>query len=238
MCNPVNGWQVAQFAVSSAAQVGNYMSQRAGTKARNRAKLLNFRQDNIAYYNDALLSDVQWKNQQLNTQIAYDNIFQQAAEQWRQQDLAVEQAKDKHANYTIEALQEMYRKEYAGTQTGVTAMRLANEPIRKVNMAISKSSRELIMAKDKSLLQNEIIRNDANRRRQAAFQKTWRSPVHGWTPVAPALESAPSAAGMLLGIAASAIGTFGDLPQPDILKDTSKVKPSFTDRLYQLSDHA
>ena len=238
MCNPVNGWQVAQFAVSSAAQVGNYMSQRAGTKARNRAKLLNFRQDNIAYYNDALLSDVQWKNQQLNTQIAYDNIFQRAAEQWRVQDLAIEQAKDKHANYTIEALQEMYRKEYAGTQTGVTAMRLANEPIRKVNMAISKSSRELIMAKDKSLLQNEIIRNDANRRRQAAFQKTWRSPVHGWTPVAPALESNPSAAGMLLGIAASAIGTFGDLPQPDILKDTSKVKPSFTDRLYQLSDHA
>ena len=218
MCNPVNGWQVAQFAVSSAAQVGNYMSQRAGTKARNRAKLLNFRQDNIAYYNDALLSDVQWKNQQLNTQIAYDNIFQRAAEQWRVQDLAIEQAKDKHANYTIEALQEMYRKEYAGTQTGVTAMRLANEPIRKVNMAISKSSRELIMAKDKSLLQNEIIRNDANRRRQAAFQKTWRSPVHGWTPIAPALESAPSTAGMLLGIAGAAVGSFGELGDPKILK--------------------
>ena len=220
MCNPVTGWQVAQFAVSSAAQVGNYMSQRAGTKARNRAKLLNFRQDNIAYYNDALLKDVQWKNQQLNTQIAYDNIFQQAAEQWRQQDLAIEQAKDKHANYTIEALQEMYRKEYAGTQTGVTASRLANEPIRKVNMAISKSSREAIMAKDKSLLQKEIIRNDANRRRQAAFQKTWRSPVHGWTPIAPTLESNPSTAGMLLGIAASAVGTFGEFPKTKILKST------------------
>ena len=238
MCNPVNGWQIAQFAVSSAAQVGNYMSQRAGTKARNRAKLLNFRQDNIAYYNDALLNDVKWKNSLQDTQIAYDNIFQQAAEQWRQQDLAIEQAQDKHARYNVQALQELYRKEYAGTQTGVTAMRLANEPIRKVNMAISKSSRELIMAKDKSLLQNEIIRNDANRRRQAAFQKTWRSPVHGWTPVAPALESAPSAAGMLLGIAGAAVGSFGDLPQPDILKDTTKVKPSFTNRLYQLSDHA
>ena len=218
MCNPVNGWQVAQFAVSSAAQVGSYMSQRAGVNARNRAKLLNFRQDNIAYYNDALLSDVQWKNSLQDTQIAYDNIFQQAAEQWRVQDLAVEQAKDKHANYTIEALQEMYRKEYAGTQTGVTAMRLANEPIRKVNMAISKSSRELIMAKDKSLLQNEIIRNDANRRRQAAFQKTWRSPVHGWTPIAPALESNPSTAGMLLGIAGAAIGSFAPAKDPQILK--------------------
>jgi len=223
MCNPVTGWQVAQFAVSSAAQVGNYMSQRAGTQARNRAKLLDFRYDNIEYYNDALLKDVQWKNQQLNSEIAYDNLAQKAAEQWRQQDLVIEQAKDKHANYTIEALQEMYRKEYAGTQTGVTASRLANEPIRKVNMAISKSSREAIMAKDKSLLQKEIIRNDANRRRRAAFQETWRSPVHGWTPIAPALESNPSAAGMLLGIAASAVGTFGEFPKTNILKDGGKL---------------
>ena len=70
MCNPA----VAQFGLSAAGQVGGYMSQRAAAKARNRARLLNFRQDNIAYYNDAILSDVQWKNQQQDTQIAYDNI--------------------------------------------------------------------------------------------------------------------------------------------------------------------
>ena len=203
MCNPVVG-----FGLQAAGQVGNYMSQRAATRARNRAKLLNFRQDNIAYYNDALLRDVKWKNQQLDTQIAYDNIFQQASELWRQQDLAIEQARDKHANYNIEALQELYRKEYAGTQTGVTASRLANEPIRKVGMALSKSQRELMMAKDKSILQKEIIRNDANRRRRAAFQKTWRSPVHGWTPRPPALEANPSPLGMMLGIAGAAVGTF------------------------------
>ena len=209
MCNPVTGWQVAQFGLQAAGQVGGYMSQRAAVKARNRAKLLNFRQDNIAYYNDAILNDVKWKNQQQDTQIAYDNIFQQASELWRQQDLAIEQAKDKHARYNVEALQEMYRKEYAGTQTGVTASRLANEPIRKAGFALTKSQRDLMMAKDKSILQKEIIRNDANRRRRAAFQKTWRSPVHGFTPRPPTLEGMPSAAGMILGIASSAVGAFG-----------------------------
>ena len=204
MCNPA----VAQFGLQAAGQVGNYMSQRAATKARNRAKLLNFRQDNIAYYNDAILNDVKWKNQQLDTQVAYDNLFQQLSEQWRQQDLLIEQAEDKHANYNIEALQELYRKEYAGTQTGVTATRLANEGLRKVGMALTKSQRELMMAKDKSILQKEIIRNDANRRRRAAFQKTWRSPTHGFTPRPPALEGMPSAAGMILGIAGSAVGAF------------------------------
>ena len=204
MCNPA----VAQVGLQAAGQVGGYMSQRAAVKARNRAKLLNFRQDNIAYYNDAILNDTKWKNQQQDTQIAYDNIFQQASELWRQQDLAIEQAKDKHARYNVEALQEMYRKEYAGTQTGVTASRLANEPIRKVGMAITKSQRELMMAKDKSILQKEIIRNDANRRRRAAFQKTWRSPVHGFTPRPPVLEANPSPLGMMLGIASSAVGNF------------------------------
>jgi hypothetical protein len=66
-----------------------------------------------------------------------------------------------------------------------------------------------MMAKDKSILQKEIIRNDANRRRRAAFQKTWRSPVHGFTPRPPTLEGMPSPLGMMLGIASSAVGTFG-----------------------------
>ena len=99
MCNPA-----ASFGFQAAGQIGNYFSQRAATKARNRAKLLNFRYDNIAYYNDALLSDVQWKNSLLDTQIAYDNLFQQASEQWRQQDLLIEQAEDKHIKHSKEAL--------------------------------------------------------------------------------------------------------------------------------------
>ena len=45
MCNPA----VAMFGAQAAGQVGSYMSERAATKARNRAKLLNFREDNIAY---------------------------------------------------------------------------------------------------------------------------------------------------------------------------------------------
>ena len=203
MCNPA-----ASFGFQAAGQIGNYFSQRAATKARNRAKLLNFRYDNIAYYNDALLNDVQWKNSLQDTQIAYDNLFQQASEQWRQQDLLIEQAEDKHARYNVQALQELYRKEYAGTQTGVTASRLANEGIRKVGMALTNSQRDLMMAKDKSILQKEIIRNDTNRRRRAAFQKTWRSPVHGWTPQPPALEATPGIGGLVLGLAGAAVSSF------------------------------
>ena len=136
MCNPA----VAQFGFEAAGQVAGYMSQRAGVKARNRARLLNFREDNIAYYNNVILDNVRWKNGLLDAEIAYDNLFQQAAESWRQQDLAVEKAKNQHVDNTIDALTELYRKEYAGTQTGVTASRLANEGTRQVGRSLTKSA--------------------------------------------------------------------------------------------------
>ena len=217
MCNPA----VAQFGFQAAGQVGNFMSQRAAVRARNRARLQNFREDNIAYYNDVILNNVQWKNDLQDTEIAYNNIFQGAVDSWRQQDLAAEEAFDKHANYNIQALQELYRKEYAGTQTGVTATRLANEGIRKVGFALTKSMKQAMMARDKSSLQKEIITNDANRRRRAAFQKTWRSPVPGFTPIAPALESAPSPMGMILGIAGSAAGLIPETPDVTTLRKTT-----------------
>ena len=205
MCNPA----VAQFGFEAAGQVAGYMSQRAGVKARNRARLLNFREDNIAYYNNVILDNVRWKNGLLDAEIAYDNLFQQAAESWRQQDLAVEKAKNQHVDNTIDALTELYRKEYAGTQTGVTASRLANEGTRQVGRSLTKSARQLMMAKDESSLRKEIVTADANRRRRNIYQKTWRSPVPGHTPRPPALESMPSPLGMVLGIGASAMGTIG-----------------------------
>jgi len=206
MCNPA----VAQFGAQAAGQVGSYMSQRAGVNARNRAKLLNFRQENISYYNDVLLRNTQWKNDLQDTEIAYDNIFQQTAEAWRQQDLAIEQAYDQAARDNLDILQQIYRKEYAGTQTGVTASRLANEPLRQGGIKMTEAMQKAIRVDDEATLKKDILTSDANRRRRAAFQKTWRSPVPGWTPQSPALEGGPSTGALVLGLAASAVGSFGE----------------------------
>lgn len=206
MCNPA----VAQFGLSAAGQVGGFMSQRAAVRARNRARLQNFREENIAYYNDVTLRNTQWKNDLQDTEVAYNNIFQQTAEAWRQQDLAIEQAYDQAAKDNIDILQEVYRKEYAGTQTGVTAARLANEPIRKGGIKLTESMQKAIRVTDEANLRKEILTNDANRRRKAAYLKTWRSPVPGFTPRPPALESMPSAGGLILGLASSAVGAFGN----------------------------
>jgi len=205
MCNPA----VAQFGFSAATSIGGYMADRQGVNARNRAKLLNFREQNKQYYANVILNNVRWKNGLLDAEIAYDNIFQQAAESWRQQDLAIEEAKDQFANNTIQALTELARKEYAGTQTGVTASRLANEGTRQVGFALTKSARQLMMAKDKASLQKEIVTADANRRRRKIYQDTWRSPVPGWTPEAPQLEGGPSVGLLAAQLGFAALGTVG-----------------------------
>jgi len=205
MCNPA----AAQFGFSAATSVGGFMAQQQGVNYRNRARLLNFREENKRYYRETILNNVRWKNGLQDAEIAYDNIFQQAAESWRQQDLAVEEAKNQHVDNTIQALTELYRKEYAGTQTGVTASRIANEGARQVGFSLTKSMRQLMMAKDKSSLQKEIVTADANRRRRKIFQDTWRSPVPGFTPRAPELESGPSVGLLAAQLGFAALGTVG-----------------------------
>ena len=210
MCNPIAAIPpLAQFGFSALTAVGGYMAQRRATNAANRARLLNFREDNKKYYRDVILNNVRWKNGLLDAEIAYDNLFQQASESWRQQDLVVEAAQNEHANNTIQALTELYRKEYAGTQTGVTASRLANEGTRQVGFSLTKSMRQLMMAKDKASLQKEIVTADANRRRRNVYQKTWRSPVPGHTPTPPALEGGPSLALLAAQVGVAALGTVG-----------------------------
>tara|TARA_R100001463_G_scaffold25492_3_gene60357 strand:- start:25 stop:816 length:792 start_codon:yes stop_codon:yes gene_type:complete len=222
MCNPV-----AQFGYSALTSVGDYMAQRQATTAANRARLLNFREDNKKYYRDVILNNVRWKNGLLDSDIAYANLFQQASESWRQQDLAVQQAESQHAENTIQALTELARKEYAGTQTGVTASRLANEGPRQVGFALTKSMRQLMMTKDTASLNKEITAADANRRRRKIFQDSWRSPVHGHTPLAPVLESGPSLGLLVAKLGVAALGTVGKDwfkgPKPDVLEDTSKI---------------
>ena len=73
------------------------------------------------------------------------------------------------------------------------------------------------------------------------YDEIWRSPIHGPTPHAPSLEAKPSKAGLVLGLAQSALGgavQAGVFKAPDIggellkttetgQKFTSKIDPTF-----------
>jgi len=183
-------------------------------EAENRARLNQFYDASNAYVANNILKDTSWKDAVIQQEIQADEAFDQAAESWRQQDMQLEQQYATHAFNVVDLLVERYRKEYAGEQTGVTASRLAAEPIRQAGFAITKSVRNVIMAQDTAILNKEIVANNADRARAAYYEQIRQSPIRTPPPRVPDLVEGPSsgefwtdfAIGAALGVAGAKIG--------------------------------
>ena len=67
-----------------------------------------------------------------------------------------------------------------------------------------------MMAQDTTALRKDAIRDDAQNKSWNLYEKVRFSPVHGHTPMAPELEAAPSKAGLILGLAGSAVQGYKD----------------------------
>ena len=111
------------FAVSATQQIAGHQAQKKAVKARNKYKLANWEIANDQYEIDVMLENNKWKNSVQDADVAIDNLFTSVAYQWQQQDIALEEAAASHAWNKNEIIREMYKNEYAGEATGVTASR-------------------------------------------------------------------------------------------------------------------
>ena len=181
-------------------------------EARNRARLNQFYDASNSYVASNILKDTSWKDEVIQQEVKADEAFQTAAETWRSQDLQLEQSEATHAFNVVDALTQRYKAEYAGEQTGVTASRLAAEPIRQAGYAITKSVRNVIMAQDTVDLNKEIATNTANRARWTYYEAIRTAPIRAHSPNVPDLEAEPSSSEMwtdfAIGAATSAAGTW------------------------------
>ena len=205
MCNPVS---IGMFALSAGSSLASYGSQKQAARARNRARIRNHKYATEAYYRDILLANADWKNSRTQTEIAIDDIFRQTADNWAKQDQTIAAIWDKEAFNQIDFLKKMWSEDSAREQTGVTAARIAAEPIRKYGHEITKSYQSAIQKVDEAILQKELWENDANSRRRAQWEETWRSPVPGFAPEPEPLESMPGIGGTLLQIALAGVSSY------------------------------
>ena len=192
------------FAISATQQIAGHQAQKKAVKARNKYKLANWEIANDQYEIDVMLENNKWKNSVQDADVAIDNLFTSVAYQWQQQDIALEEAAASHAWNKNEIIREMYKNEYAGEATGVTASRLAGEDVRKAGFAITKSMSDLVMNRDKAWIAKETARIEGNQKRRAQWSQIWRSPVPGHTPRPPELEREPGIGGLILNLAISA----------------------------------
>ena len=128
MCEPA--------AISAVAGVGqsimSYQSEVAGVQARNRARLKNFERQNVQYLTDAMLDKAEYKNEVQLQEIKQSQVTRALVNQWAENDAQLDRIFDQGDLKLEEAIIEMHRNDYAGTQTGRTAGRLAAQSAKQL----------------------------------------------------------------------------------------------------------
>ena len=205
MCGPA--------AIGAAAGVGSaivgYQEQVAGVKARNKAKLKNFERQNVQYLTDAMLANAQYKQDQIQEDTKQDQLYMAMINQWRENDRQLDEVFAK-GNFKMErAIREMYENDYAGTQTGATAARLAGKSTKEMGFKKAEYVHEMLMAEKTKVDSDERARDKAQWDSWDLYEKVRYAPIHGHAPVAPLLEAKPSPLGAIFGAVGSIAGGFG-----------------------------
>ena len=207
MCEPVT---MLSTGLGMAGQVMAHQAEGQAVAGRNRAKLRNFEEQNRLYKRDVMFDRAQYRNDMIKGDIDYDSIHQSMVDQWTQDDLQLKELFAEHDHKMEKALIEMYESDYAGTQTGRTAGRLAAKSAVKMGQESSRSLHNLMMAKEKAITSKDMAHREATSKARSTYEQIRFAPIHGPTPRAPEMEPKPSSAGLLLGLAGSAVGAVSD----------------------------
>ena len=190
-----------------AGQLQEHSAADSARKGRNRAKLRNFEEANRQYKREVMLDNNEWKNDVQVQDIEQDQVYQAMVNQWTEQDQQLDELFAKGDQKLEQAIIEMYENDYAGTQTGRTAGRLAGKGAKKLGQYKSNVLHNMMMAKDEMAMKAETTHMDASAKSRSIYEKIRFSPVHGHTPHAPELEAKPGMGGLILGLAASGLGS-------------------------------
>ena len=206
MCDPVSA---GMFAVQAVGQVGQHQAQRQGVAARNRQRLKQFEYDNQNYLNEVKLDNAKYRNDVLAAEVEEEGIFQAMVDQWALEDKQLDEMFADKSFKMQDAIIKMYENEWAGDQTGATAARLSMQSTKEKGYAVAKEMNELLLAKRKTYLAKEIYANRRMTKLDELYEKVRHPPVPGHTPVPPELEAKPSSASLMLGLAGSALSSYG-----------------------------
>ena len=131
-------------------------------------------------------------------------------DQWTQEDAKLNRLFAQSDQKIEKAVRSMYENEYAGTQTGRTAARLAGKSAKKLGQEKSEILHNLMMGQEESMLSKDMTREQSAAKSRDIYEEIRFAPIHGPTPMAPELEPKKSSAGLILGLAGSAVGGYQD----------------------------
>ena len=197
MCEPVT---IAGAALSAGSQVMAHQAEGQAVAGRNRAKLRNFEEQNRLYDREVMLDRAQYRNDMQLEDVKQDDIYRAMVDQWTQEDVKLNRLFADADMKLEESVREMYQNEYAGTQTGATAARLAGKSAKEMGQKKSQILHKLMMSEEEATINKDMAKRQASAQSRDAYETVRFAPIHGPTPMAPELEAKPSAASLLLGL--------------------------------------
>ena len=226
MCEPVT---MITTGLSMAGQVAGHQAENNAIAGRNRAKLRNHQEQNRLYDRDVMFDRAQYRNDIQLEDIKQDDVYRAMMDQWTEADAKLNRLFAQSDQKIEKAVIKMYENEYAGTQTGRTAARLAGKSAKKLGQEKSEILHNLMMSKEEAIVAKDMSRESAASKSRDLYEQVRFAPIHGVTPMAPELEPKKSSAGLILGLAGSAIGGFqqaGAFKTPKINTDFANTAPS------------
>ena len=205
MCEPVT------MLTTGLGMAGQIVEHQAGNQAiarGNRAKLRNWEEKNRLYDREVKLDRAQYRNDMQLEDIQQDDIYRAMVDQWTEEDQKLNQLFAQADQKIEKAIIKMYENDYAGTQTGRTASRLAAKSAKKLGQEKSEILHSLMMSKEEAKVSKEIAYRQSTEKSRDLYEQVRFAPIHGPTPMAPELEPPKSSASLLLGLGQTAIGGF------------------------------
>ena len=204
MCEPTT----IGAAFSVMGQVAGHQAENQAIAGRNRAKLRNFEEQNRLYDREVMLDRAQYRNDMALEDIKQDDVYKAMVGQWTQEDQKLNRLFAESDQKIEKAVIEMYENEYAGTQTGRTAARLAGKSAKKLGQQKSEILHNLMMSKEEAIVSKDIQYEEAKSKSRDLYENIRFAPIHGPTPMAPEMEPKKSSASLILGIGSTVAGAF------------------------------
>ncbi len=204
MCEPTTIGAV----FSGMGQIAGHQAENQAIAGRNRAKLRNFEEQNRLYDREVMLDRAQYRNDMALEDIKQDDVYKAMVGQWTQEDQKLNRLFAESDQKIEKAVRSMYENEYAGTQTGRTAARLAGQSAKKLGQEKSEILHNLMMSKEESMVSKDIQAEEARSKSRDLYEQIRFAPIHGPTPMAPEMEPKKSSASLIFSLGATAAGAF------------------------------
>ena len=195
-------------AFSGMGQIAEHNAQNQAIAGRNRAKLRNFEEQNRLYDREVMLDRAQYRNDIQIEDIKQEDVYRAMVDQWTQEDQKLDRLFAESDQKIEKAVIEMYENEYAGTQTGRTAARLAGKSAKKLGQQKSEILHNLMLSKEEAAVTKDIQYEQAKEKSRDLYENIRFAPIHGPTPMAPELEPKKSSASLIFSLGATAAGAF------------------------------